>query len=185
MNAIQVQTQNLTQIGRSDTDPLIDGQELDQMVSVALLGDLNQQLADISDHMEFQIEEKQGIRSEIEEIYSMKKDKEILSIEGQNYRDLSPDEAHILKVTQTATPQTNKNGEVTGYRITEEAFQEAADAGVKSRKNHLNELNSNSELTMLKIQSLIDQRKNALTLLSNLLASSNSVAQTIIGNIRN
>lgn len=185
MSQVQVQTKFLTAIPPQNSTPTVDGRELEQMVGVALLGDLNQQLADISANMERQVQEKQTLRGEIESIYSMKQNKEILTIEGQSYRDLSPEEAMLLNVTHSATPQTDENGDLTGYRIKEDSFQEATKAVVKTRDERLSGLNSNSELTMLKIQSLIDQRKNALTLLSNLLAASNDVAQNIIGNIRN
>ncbi|MDX1412110.1 MAG: hypothetical protein R3351_08120, partial [Nitrospirales bacterium] len=134
--------------------------------------------------MEHQLEEKQNIRAEMETIYGMKSNKEVLGIEGQSYVDLAPEEARILNVVHTATPQTDALGDVIGYRLKEDQFTQAADGAIKIREERLSELNSNGELTMLKIQSLVDQRKNALTLLSNLLRASNDVAQTIISNIR-
>jgi len=184
MNNISIQTQTLSATQTKAPGETVDGRELEQMVGVALIGDLNQQLADISNTMEHQLQEKQGLREEMEAIYSMK-DKEIIDSNGTNYRELNLEEATLLKVRETAIPQIDPEGEVTHYLIEEDAFQEATKAGVKIREGKLSGLNSNGELTMLKIQSLIDQRKNALTLLSNLLAASNKVAQNIIGNIRN
>ena len=52
-----------------------------------------------------------------------------------------------------------------------------------SRKE-LAQLNSNSELTAIQIQSLVEQRKNALTLLSNLIAVNCSTLQSIIQNMK-
>jgi hypothetical protein len=160
------------------------GTELEQMVGVGLLGDLNGQLADISARMNRQIEEKQELRGEIDSIVALRQGREPLEINGQQYRDLSPQEAELLGVTQEAVPQTDESGAVTGYRLAEDLFQGAVAEAIHRREQGLASLNGDGELVMLKIQSLIDQRKNALTLLSNLMAASNEVAKTIINNIR-
>jgi hypothetical protein len=54
----------------------------------------------------------------------------------------------------------------------------------KAKINGESGIGSIDEITMLKVQSLVDQRKNALTFLSNLLASADGVARTIIANIK-
>jgi hypothetical protein len=168
----------------TSTSKPITGTELEQMVGVGLLGDLNQQLADISSQMERQITEKQDLRNQIDTIFQVKQEQEILEINGQKFRDLTPEQAELLGVTQEATPQTNEAGQVTGYRLSEDLFQQAVDQAVQRRDEGLSSLNGDGELMMLKIQSLVDQRKNALMLLSNLMAASNEVAKTIISNIR-
>ena len=185
MNSMQVPTQNLSYVQNQNVYTTVSGRELEQMVGVALLGDLNSQLADISEKMRYQVQARQAIRQEMEAIYAMKQNSEALDIEGQSYMDLSLEEAKLLAIIQSATPQTDKSGEVSGYRIKEEKFQEAIKASLKTREDKLADLNSNAEITMLQVQSLVDQRKNALTLLSNLIAASGGVARTIIGNIRN
>ena len=185
MNSIIVQNENLSIASRQAPAQAVDGQELEQIVGVALLGDLNTQLADISEAMERQVQDKQTLRAEMETLYRLRQDKEALNIEGQSYRDFSPQEAELLGVTRIATPQTDEQGRVTGFRIKDELFKEANDSQIKIREEQISELNGNAELVMLKIQSLVEQRKNALTLLSNLMASANDVAQNIIGNIRN
>lgn len=167
------------------TRQAITGNELEQWIGWGLLEDLNGQLADISSQMERQLKEKQVLRDEVETIHRIKSRKETLSIEGQNYRDLSPEEAHLLGVTQMATPQTDAMGTVTAYRMKEENFQEAAAVALELRERSLSNLNNHGEMTMIEIQSLVDQRKNALTLLSHLFAVSDHVAQSIIGNIGN
>ena len=162
----------------------ITGTELEQMVGIHLLNDLNGQLSDISSQMERQLKEKQTLREEIDSILKLKQGREILEIKGQKYRDLSPQEAECLGVTQEAVPQTDETSQVTGYRIPEIVFQQATEVAVQKREDGLSSLNGEGELVMLKIQSLVDQRKNALTLLSNLLAASHEVAKTIISNVR-
>jgi hypothetical protein len=184
MNATELTHQKLSVTPSASTAPLVDGRELEELVSAGLVNDINGQLADISKGMQDQLEQKQNIRAEMETLYTMRTHKEILNIEGQSYVDLDPEEAQFLDLIHTATPQTDPNGNILGYRIKEEQFDEATDSALKSREEKLSDLNSNGELTMLKIQSLVDQRKNALTLLSNLLRASNDIAQTIINNIR-
>lgn len=163
---------------------VVSGTELEQMVGMGLLGDLNGQLADISSKMELQIREKQGLREEIDSILRLKQGGEVLEVNGQKYRDLSIPQAELLGVTQDAVPQTDDAGRVMGYRIGEDPFQQAMEEAVLRREQSLNSLNGDGELTMLKIQSLVDQRKNALTLLSNLMAASHETAKAIIANIR-
>lgn len=184
MNPTELPNQKLTVTPSRSTGPLVDGRELEELVSAGLVNDINGQLADISKSMQDQLEQKQSIRAEMEIIYTMRSRKEVLNIEGQTYVDLNPEEAGILDLVHTATPQTDENGTILGYRIKEDQFNEATANALETREGRLSELNSNGELTMLKIQSLVDQRKNALTLLSNLLRASNDIAQTIINNIR-
>lgn len=184
MNPTEITQQKLTVNPSPSTGPQVDGRELEELVSAGLVNDLNGQLADISKGMQDQLEQKQSIRAEMEIIYTMRTHKEVLDIEGQGYVDLNPEEARILDLVHTATPQTDQDGTILGYRIVEEQFNEATDSALKIREDQLSSLNSNGELTMLKIQSLVDQRKNALTLLSNLLRASNDIAQTIINNVR-
>jgi len=58
-----------------------------------------------------------------------------------------------------------------------------ADA-IADRESRLSELNSNPEFTAVQIQSLSDQRKSALNLLSNLIAACGELAKAIIANVR-
>ena len=53
---------------------------------------------------------------------------------------------------------------------------------IETREEDLASHNSNNELTMIRVQSLVDQRKNLFMLLSNLLASKN---ETLMGLVRN
>ncbi len=176
---LKIQSSSTQQAGAATS-----GTELETLVATSLVGDLNQQLADISDQMKRQLEEKKGIRGELEAIYSLKRDAPVQDIDGVKYVDLSAAQAQLLGVTQKAMPLASENGEVRSYRLKEEEFLEAAKSATELRESRLEGLNSNHELTMIKVQSLIEQRKNAMTLLSNLLAAAGEVAKTIIGNIR-
>lgn len=162
----------------------IQGQELEQLVGTSLLEDLNQQLADISNKMERELSDKQSLRQEMETIYSIKQNKEVIEAEGKQYVDLTPNETSLLNLEDSAIPSIDDSGEVISYRISKDSFDAAAEGGLHLREETLDQMNSNSELTMLKIQGLVDQRKNLLNLISNLMASTHSTAQAIIQNIR-
>jgi hypothetical protein len=184
MQLSSAEIQKIQQVTDSISSKPVTGTEMEQMVGIGLVGDLNQQLADISSQMGRQIQEKQNLRGEIETIDQIQRTREVLEINGQKYRDVSPGEAELLGVTQEAIPQTDEAGQVLGYRLGEDLFQKAVEGAIHQREDGLASLNGEGELVMLKIQSLVDQRKNALTLLSNLLAASGDVARTIIGNMR-
>jgi chromosome segregation ATPase len=62
--------------------------------------------------------------------------------------------------------------------------KESLTAQLENKQEELAQLNSNSELTMIQVQSLMDQRKNAMTLLSNLISANNSTKQSIIQNMK-
>lgn len=62
--------------------------------------------------------------------------------------------------------------------------KESLTAQIENKQEELAQLNSNSELTMIQVQSLMDQRKNAMTLLSNLISVNNSTKQSIIQNMK-
>jgi hypothetical protein len=184
MQLRSLEKQKIHQMAEASAPKPVTGTELEQIVGVGLLRDLNGQLADISSHLERQIEEKQTLRGEIDAIVKLKQSRELLEINGQKYRDLSPAEAALVGVTQESVPQTDETGQILGYRLGEDLFQQATETAIKQREDALASLNGDGEMVMLKVQSLVDQRKNALTLLSNLMAASHDVAKTIINNIR-
>lgn len=62
--------------------------------------------------------------------------------------------------------------------------KEALTAEIDNKQEELAQLNSNSELTMIQVQSLMDQRKNAMTLLSNLISVNMNTQQSIIQNMK-
>lgn len=159
-------------------------QQLEQMVGTSLLADLNEQLTQISQKMAHEVTEKRTLRQEIETIYQIDQQNPPIEADGKVFHDLSPEETQLLNLTETAIPQEVEGDKVTLYRVTGEQLQESSKQAVKIREGKLQDINSDGELTMLKIQSLVDQRKNILNLMSNLLAADNSVAQNIIQNIR-
>jgi len=55
---------------------------------------------------------------------------------------------------------------------------------IETTQSEMEALNGNQEITLLAVQSISEQRKNALSLLSNLLAASAEVAKAIIANVR-
>lgn len=62
--------------------------------------------------------------------------------------------------------------------------KESLTAQIENKQEELAQLNSNSELTMIQVQSLMDQRKNAMTLLSNMISVNTSTQMSIIQNMK-
>lgn len=158
--------------------------DLENTVAVAVVADLDQQLAAISNGMKRQLEDKQALRGELESIHQLRAEPPATTIDGETFVDLSAEQAVLLGATNLGIPLETEGGEVTRYRLSQDEFQVASQNAVESREGRLGELNATGELTMIQIQSLVDQRKNALMLLSNLLAADHEISKTIIANIR-
>lgn len=154
---------------------------LEQTVGVSLIADFNQQLADISANMQDQLAQKQEVRGEISVLQGINA-KTTINNESTNGQDA----VMITQVERDKLLQlgVDKNSIISsgGYLY---VTKEALTATVESRQEKLAGLNSNSELTMIQIQSLVDQRKNMLMLLSNMMASKNDTAMSIIRNLKN
>lgn len=178
--SIQVQNKALTQT----TPGGVSGPDMEISVSGALVEDLDQQLAQISKTMKETLVEKQALRSELEAIFDLKQNAPVENIDGVEWVNLSPEQAQLLGVTQSAFPKETENGEVIKYSLKKEDFDSATKASKEIREEQIAGLNSNSEMTALKVQALIDQRKNALLLMSNLISSAGEVAKHIIGNTK-
>lgn len=177
-NLSYLKTENLSSV------PSPNVENLETMVGVHLLSDLNAQLEDISRDMESDLKIKQSLRSDLLELQGLPAQVETVELEGELYRDLNETQLAKLDYPESAVPFGNSETGETLYRLSEEQFAQAQKLSIEQRKETLAQMNSQGELTMIKIQALVEQRKQALTLLSNLLAASHQVAQTIIGNIR-
>lgn len=160
-------------------------ESLESMVGVHLLSDLNGQLEDVVQNMEQELAAKQNLREEILQLQKFPEEINAMEIEGKRFYDLNETQFSMLDHPETAIPLSESDAAKNIYRLSEGNFLKAIDLSISRRKETLAQKNSQGELTMIEIQSLVEQRKQALTMLSNLLSSSHQIAQTIIGNIKN
>lgn len=171
-------------VNLSHIQPLPE-ENLETFVGAHLVTDLTQQLNDVSRSMKEDLEIKQGLRTEIAELQNLETQTTSVIENGETFRHLNEEQMTKLGYPESATTFEDEASGETLYKISEEDFDTARKNAIGQREETLSQMNSQGELTMLEIQSLVEQRKQALTLLSNLLAASNQIAQTIIGNIRN
>lgn len=175
---------NSSRVGRVETGSSLGGgvseAELEKTVGVSLLADFNQQLADISEAMQTQLNEKKELREELASLETLNGRTEVTDSNGEEAVEISAEEKTELE--QMGYTDLNFVAKSDGsYTVTKDSLGSAIENG----QEELAGLNATSELTMLQIQSLVDQRKNAITLLSNLIASKNETLTGIIRNLKN
>ena len=153
--------------------------ELEQTVGVSLLADFNQQLTNISTNMKDQLAAKQELRGDLSYLQDLNGQTTVQTPSGEDAVAISEDEHEKLEqMGIDLNTIFDGNG---GYYVTKNSLSGAID----TKQEELAGLNANSELVMLQIQSLVDQRKNAMMLLSNLMASRNESLTGIIRNLKN
>lgn len=150
--------------------------ELEQTIGVSLLADYNQQLADIAQTMQENLDTKQEVSAEIADLQTID-GRESTEINGESYIELSADETANLAENYPDLVITEQDG--VSY-----VSKNSLEAEISSKQEDLSGLNSTSELLSLQIQSLVDQRKNAITMLSNLIASRDDTLMSIVRNIK-
>ncbi|EKD51593.1 MAG: hypothetical protein ACD_62C00223G0008 [uncultured bacterium] len=155
-----------------------------QVLSASMIEDYDTQLSDISNQMKSELNEKQNIRKEIEEIQSYSALPSTTVQEGVDCVELTVEQAQKINVTETAMPIKDSGGNVIGYYVDKAQLTDSVKNAVEVRKERLETLNSQSEMTMINVQQLVAKRNQALMLLSNLYASQNDCMKQIIGNFK-
>lgn len=183
MNYVYAQNIRVDHVGAQTVPGVVSEAELEQTIGVSLIADYNEQLAKIAETMKNQLDQKKAVRDEIFELETMKGKPETI-IDQQTMVELTKEEAEKLDVVLISKPILNDRGQTVGYYLDKETFNERITAAVEKKERELTELNSTSELTMLQVQSLVDQRKNALMMLSNLVANKNETMMSIIRNMK-
>lgn len=181
MNYVYAQNIRVDHVGAQAVPGTVSETELEETIGVSLITDYNEQLANIAETMKNQLDQKKEVRDEIFGLEAMK-GKPTEERNGKTVVELTKEEAQKLDVVLISEPKLNDRGQIVGYYLDKETFDERIEAAVEKKERELTDLNSTSELTMLQVQSLVDQRKNALLMLTNLIASKN---ETMMGIIRN
>lgn len=155
-------------------------QELEQAVGISLLADLNEQLSLISETMKQQLAEKQKLRSKVGLLESFNS-RDILRTAGGEEAVPITDQEYNKLMEQGAEGLQFERMPGGGYYLKKQSLKDV----IADKKEELAGLNSNTELTMLQVQSLVDQRKNAIAMLSNLMSSRNESLMSIVRNMKN
>ncbi len=154
-------------------------QSLNQIIQMSLLSEINTELNNVGNEMKTRNEERGALRETItnmNNIYSYPSQKSGL-MEAEVII-VTADEKNYL-ISQGISPEafTDSHGQ---QSIKKDTLKRALDG----KQETLAGFNSESELTAIKIQSLVDQRKNLTLLLSNLMSSENDTLMSIIRNLK-
>lgn len=167
-----------SQIVRATTAPGgISETELEQTIGVALLADYNEQLANVAHTMQENLSAKKEMQQEVTGL-QMINTRTTIEYRGTNSVEVTEEEAEQLKEQYPGLSITEDNGK---YYVSKTSLESV----IMGKQQELAGLNTNSEMISLQIQSLVDQRKQAITMLSNLIASRNDSLMTIARNLKN
>lgn len=154
---------------------------LEQTVGVSLIADFNTQLNEMAEAMQDQLDAKNELSEEIALLQSYSSRETVTTSSGEEAVEVTTEEYQALIDAGYTDLTFEQKADGSGYYLVTEGLT----GTISAKQEELAGLNSNSELMMLQIQSLIDQRKNAITLMSNLLSSRNEVLMNIIRNLKN
>lgn len=179
LQTIQNQT-TIRRVQEGSAASQVSDQQLEQAISVSMVGDLNDQLAGISKTMRQQLADKQIIRQDLSTLQGLNARTET---ETPNHEKavIITDKEYSELVTKQPGLQFEPIGDGSGYYLKKDSLRNV----INGAQEKLASLNSNTEMTMLQIQSLTDQRKNALMMLSNLISARNETLMGIIRNLKN
>lgn len=150
--------------------------ELEETIGVALIADYNEQLAGIAGVMQNTLDEKKTIRAELASL-QMIGTKDSTEIDGTQAYALTQEEAELF---QNQYPDVNLIEDGDGFALAKDGL----DSLIASRQQELANVNTNSEMISLQIQSVINQRKEAILMLTNLIASRNDTVMSIARNLK-
>ncbi len=156
---------------------------LKNLAGFSLLSQLQNQLESISKQILKDHETKQQLQEEIEILRNL--EGKLETPENLEKDALfSEYEIRLLDSKSSNTkPTLEKNSNPVSYP-SKEKTTDSLETAIRDRENQLIELNSSSEINLLQIQSLTEQRKNLFSLISNLLATSHESAKNIINNFK-
>ncbi len=156
---------------------------LTQLAGFPLLSELESQLKQASKKISEDIKTKQQLQKEIEILKKLQNQIEIPESPEENY-PISTYEAQLLELTPTYAIQNQKEDDASHHPIPQKIVENSLKSAITKRENQLVQLNSSGEVDLLKIQSMVEQRKNIFSLISNLLATSHECLKNIINNIK-
>lgn len=148
--------------------------QLQQTIELSLLADYDSQLSSIAKGMQDTLSKKKTVSDQMAQLQNFL-NRQMTTLLGEDFVTLTSDEVQKAKAN---FPDLKISG---GNQVSKTNLENV----LSGKQQELAGLNSNSEMTSLQIQSVVDQRKQALTLLTNLMASNSDTLMTIIRNLKN
>lgn len=161
--------------------PSAQQEALSQVVQMTMLSDIDAELTQIGADMKAQTETRKEMREEIatiSSIYAKPSSKDGLM--GRETIAITAEERDYL-ISQ-GYPEKSFQETESGSTYTVE--KDALKTFIDNKQEALASSNSDAEMTALRIQSLVDQRKNLTLLLSNLMSAEHETLMSIIRNLK-
>lgn len=146
-----------------------DQEESDYLI--LLINGYDSELSEITTNLKEQLSQKHEINQDIQFLESLLNSYSVTL----GYLEISKEDYEKL---QKINPEIEATPSGTGYLVSEKSIGDL----IKTGEDNLSQLTADAEIVSLQIQSLVDKRKNAITLFSQLLSSKN---ETLMGIIRN
>lgn len=176
MEATQVQTPGIQGVHAATTSAGISEAAMEATLSGSLLSDYNEQLANIAQVMQTNLNAKKVIREELTQLQQINT-REIEEVGGIKSVEVTEEEMNKLKNQYPGLSFTTQDGK---HYVSKTGLESV----IMGKQEEMAGLNTNSEMMAIQIQTLVDQRTQALTMLSNLIASRHEGAMSIIRNMK-
>lgn len=155
-------------------------QTMEEAVGVNMLGDLDSQISKIGNDMRESLGKKKEIRAEMDVARK---------ISDKPLAEGSTPETPLIKISADELAQLGKLGiNTTDFKVQPDGSyigpQKTVTSFIEGKKEEMAQLNSESEITYLTLQGLMDERKTAFTMLSNLMSAEHETTAAIIRNFK-
>lgn len=183
MQASSITRDNVSSIGPADSIPIGDG-EIEDLANLSLLSEIDEEIRRMGALFREDHEQRAAINRDLSFLRGLESrttsyteaggQREFITLSG-------PESERLRQIDPELDVRFAGGGYPNGpYAVNREQLRGV----VETKEENLASHNSNSELMMIRIQSLVDQRKNLFMLLSNLLASKNEILTNIVRNLR-
>lgn len=153
-------------------------ESLSHVMLINGVGSIDQSIKGLAQEMKSDLNQKNTYRSQVASINTVLNRPKIKLEDGTAAHEVSDAEmAWLNKLADTQLTFTTIGGK---HYISEESLTNLKD----SINGSIQDLNTGAEMRSLELQSLMDQRKNLMTLLSNMMASGTEIISNIIRNIK-
>lgn len=180
--------------GVGSTSAASAAQDVAATLMGATVGTFDDQLEDMNDDLKKNNEDKQEVRTDQAEASSVESNTQNCTANGVGSGGWQITAAQQAELNELSTKyglgefpagvsSVDENGQ-TQVVYTKEAFETAMENLKDAMSGKIETLNSTSELKMIKFQGLMDARKQAIMMLTNMIQSQSQTNQGIIQNMK-
>ncbi|EKD41502.1 MAG: hypothetical protein ACD_73C00690G0005 [uncultured bacterium] len=168
--------QEVTPIAPAETG-VASSESINQVLMVNALGNIDEQIKGISQGLKGEMEQKTNLRNDLNYLNSLSLKQQTVLADGT--KAILLDDVSLAKLN---TISAGSFAATTGADGKKYITADQMNALKETVSGKIQDLNSGWEMKAIEMQSLMDQRKNMITMLSNIMAVNN---ETLMGIIRN